>query len=223
MKKFITTISIILLAFTLSTCDKVNSSNESEDPNVLGGDPADIGQVGNKTSSSSVYIGGQSFAINSSMEVIKNEGGVATIKVIADLTNVPALKPFNDFIPASMKDASGKINTEVKLKMTTEGIQDYFNKDNKQHTLVKYNGNVGDEYNLTKSDGVTIHRKVTTKSTTDDFPYYGGMGGYYKVMTIEQDSRVPGIKKFIYKTNHKFGLMYFEIVAEDGSSAYVYF
>lgn len=223
MKKFITILSVILLAFVLLSCDKVNSSDKSEDPNVLGGDPVDIGQVGNKTSSSSVIVGGQSYDINSSMEVIKNDGGVATIKVTADLTNVPALQAFNDFIPASMKDASGKINTEVKLKMTTEGIADFFNKDNKQHTLVKYNGNIGDEYNLTKSDGVTIHRKVTTKSTTDDFPYYGGMGGYFKVMTIEQDSRVPGIKKFIYKTNHKYDLMYFEIVADDGSSAYVYF
>jgi PBP1b-binding outer membrane lipoprotein LpoB len=223
MKKFFTILSIILLAFVLLSCDKVNSSDKSEDPNVLGGDPADIGQVGNKTSSSSVFVGGQSYDINSSMEVIKNDGGVATIKVTADLTNAPALQAFNDFIPASMKDASGKINTEVKLKMTTEGIADFFNKDNRQHTLVKYNGNVGDEYNLTKSDGVTIHRKVTTKSTTDDFAYYGGMGGYFKVMTIEQDSRVPGIKKFIYKTNHKYGLMYFEIVADDGSSAYVYF
>jgi len=221
MKKFITFLSIVILAFTLSTCDKVNSSNGSEDPNVLGGDPnVDQGQVGYTTTASSVNVGGKYYDINSSLEVIKNEGGVATIKVTADLTNIPALKAFNDFIPASMKDASGKINAEVKLKMTTEGIQDYFNKDGVQHTLVKYNCNVGDEYNLTKSDGVTIHRKVTAKSTDDDTPY-----GIWliKAVTIEQDSRVPGIKKFIYKANHRFGFVYFEIVAEDGSSAYVYF
>ena len=221
MKKFFTILSVIFLAFILSSCDKVNSSDKSEDPNVLGGDPnVDQGQVGYTTSASSVNVGGQYYDINSSMEVIKNDGGVATIKVTADLTNVPALQAFNEFIPASMKDASGKIDAEIKLKMTTEGIQDYFNKDSKQHTLVKYDCNVGDEYNLTKSDGVTIHRKVTAKSTDDDTPY-GFM--LIKAITIEQDSRVPGIKKFIYKANHRFGLVYFEIVADDGSSAYVYF
>jgi hypothetical protein len=220
MKKFIAVLSVILFAFIISSCKKANST-ESEDPNSLGGDPnVDQGQIGYKTSAGSVNVGGQYYDINSSMEVIKNEGGVATIKLKADLTQVPALKAFNDFIPSSMKDASGKIDTEVKLKMTTEGIADFFNKDNKQHTLVKYAGNVGDEYNLTKSNGVTIQRKVTTKSTTDDTPY-GFM--YIKAMTVEQDSRVPGIKKFIYKANHKWGLVYFQIVAEDNSTASVYF
>jgi hypothetical protein len=81
--------------------------------------------------------------------------------------------------------------------------------------LVKYDCNVGDTYKLTKSDGTTITRTVTQKSTTDDF-YYGGI--LIKTMTIEQDSRIPGIKKIIYKVNHKFGLVYLTAVAEDGSS-----
>jgi hypothetical protein len=43
-------------------------------------------------------------------------------------------------------------------------------------------------------------------------------------MTLEQDSRIPGIKKFVYRANHKFGVVYLEMVADDGStmSTYLY-
>jgi hypothetical protein len=213
--------SLALLASIFTACGVFDSLTGKEDPNELGGDPnVDQGQVGYKALSGSVLVGDQYYDIGSSIEVVKNEDGVATIKVVADLTKVPALAPFDDLIPADMKDVSGKINTEVKLKLTDEGIQDYFNKDQKPHTLVKYDCNVGDEYKITKSDGKTITRTVTAKSTTDDFPY-GFM--YIKTIAIEQDSRVPGIKKFIYRANHRFGLVYFQVVADDGTTASVYF
>jgi hypothetical protein len=68
---------------------------------------------------------------------------------------------------------------------------------------------------LTKTDGKTITRTVTAKSTTDDF-YYGGI--LIKTITVEQDPKLPGIRKFIYRLNHKFGLVYLQVVAEDGST-----
>ncbi len=211
---------IILFAALFSSCNKVNSPDENKDPNVIGGDTnIPLVQVGNTASTGSVYIGNNYYDINSSFEIIKNENGFVTIKTSADLSKIPALQAFNNLIPSEMKDTSGKINTEIKLKITSEGIQDLFNKDKKLHTIVKYDCNVGDQYKLTKSDGVTITRTVTSKSTTDDTPY-GFM--YIKAITVEQDSRVPGIKKFIYKVNHKFGLVYFAIVAEDGSTASTY-
>lgn len=217
MKKLAYCLNILLFAVLLSSCDKINSSDENKDPNVIGGETnITLAQVGNTGSTGSVSIGNKYYDINSSFEVIKNENGIVTIKTSADLSKVPGLQAFNDFIPSEMKDTSGKINAEISLKITSEGIQDFFNKDKKLHTIVKYDCNVGDQYKLTKSDGVTITRTVTSKSTTDDTPY-GFM--YIKAITVEQDSRVPGIKKFIYKANHKFGLVYFEIVAEDGSSA----
>jgi hypothetical protein len=219
MKKLFSILSVILVILNFCSCDK-STNSDSQDANTLNGNAVDYVKAGDSLTSSSVYVSGTWYNIGSSMKVLKYEGNIATIKVNADLTQVPGLAAFNNFIPTSMKNNSGKIDTEIKLKLTSEGIADFFNKDNAQHTLVKYNDNEGSEYNLTKSNGVTIHRKVTTKSTTDDFPY--GLWNI-KVMTIEQDSRVPGIKKFIYKANHKFGLVYFEIVADDGSSAYVYF
>ncbi len=220
MKRFAGYLFILFLTMLLSSCDKVNSSDQNKDPNVIGGETnIALAEVGNTASTGNVYIGNQSYDINSSFEVIKNDNGIATIKVSADLSGVPGLGAFNNFIPAEMKDADGKINTEVKLKITSEGIQDFFNKDKKLHTIVKYDGSVGDQYKLAKSDGKTITRTVTAKSTDDDTPY-GLM--YIKAFTVEQDSRVPGIKKFIFKVNHKFGLVYFSIVAEDGTSASTY-
>ncbi len=220
MKRFTGCLLIALLTVFFSSCDKLNSSNENKDPNVIGGDTnIPLAQVGNTVSTGSVAIGNKYYDINSSLEITKNENGFVTIKTSADLSKAPELQAFNNLIPSEMKDATGKINTEIRLKITSEGIQDFFNKDNKLHTIVKYDCNVGDQYKLTKSDGVTITRTVTSKSTTDDTPY-GIM--YIKAITVEQDSRVPGIKKFIYKANHKFGLVYFAIEAEDGSTASTY-
>ena len=96
-----------------------------------------------------------------------------------------SLSIINDLIPANLKDMSGKINTEVKFKSTSAGIQDYFNKDQKLHTLVKYDCKVGDQYQLKKSDGAIITR--TVKAVNDDFPY--GSFLMAKTTLIEQDSR----------------------------------
>lgn len=162
-----------------------------------------------------VQVGGTFVDVGASATLVSSKDGIATFKVVADLTQNVTLKKFNDLIPASAKDSSGKINTEVKFKLTSEGIADHFNKDGKPHTLVKYGAAVGDTFALTKSDGVTITRKVTAKSTTDDFSW-----GFLniKTVTVEQDSRIPGIKKFVFQANHKFGLVSVQVVADDGST-----
>ncbi len=131
------------------------------------------------------------------------------------------LKQMLDLIPVQLADNNGQIETEFKMKVTSEGIQDYFNKDNKAHTLVRYNCKVGDKYELTKSNGMTITRTVTAISTENDFDY-GLM--QIKTITIEQDSRIPGVKKIVFKANHKFGLVHVSFEMEDGTKAgtYVY-
>lgn len=78
---------------------------------------------------------------------------------------------------------------------------------------------MGESYKLTKSNGVTVTRTITAKSEVDDFPF--GMLNI-KTMTIEQDSRIPGIKKFVFRANHKFGVVFFQVVADDGSTAETY-
>ncbi|MBK6462595.1 MAG: hypothetical protein IPF92_16530 [Myxococcales bacterium] len=188
---------------------------------VLGGDTnVPAAQVGNVVSLGAVKVGADSVDVNARMTITKNEGGLVTARVTADPTKDPRIAKFAALIPASAKKADGTIDTEVKFRVTTEGVQDFFNKDGKPHTVVKYAGNVGDTYKVSKSDGVVITRTVVAKSDKDDFPY-----GFFsiKTMTIEQDSRIPGIKKIVIRANHKFGIVHVEAVADDGStmSSYV--
>lgn len=207
----------LILALLIFSCD---STEPEDDPNTLGGDTnVPISQVGNVVSTGQIRIGGQSYDIGGEFKVISNDNGVATLQVTADLQKVPGLSAFNNFIPASMKDASGKINTTVKFKVTSEGMQDNMNVDGKLHTLVKYDAKVGDKYQLSTSNGKTITRTVTERTDQDDFPF-----GFFNIKTIkvEQDSRIPGIRNFTYRLNHKFGLVFVEIIAEDGSKADFY-
>lgn len=188
------------------------------DSNVLGGNTdVPLGKVANRiTNPGGVKVGATNVDVAADISIVANEAGVATFRVMADLTRSATLKKYSDLLPAAAKDATGKVNTEVKIKITSEGIQDYFNIDGKPHTAVKFDAKVGDKYTLTKSDGKTITRTVIARSDQDDFAWNNLL---IKTITVEQDSRIPGIKKFVYRANHKFGIVYVEVVADDGSTA----
>ncbi len=214
----------ILLAFFVAlffiSCDEITNLGKSEDPNQLGGSGnIPIAEVGN-TFSISPNLNGKYIDLNESIKISKNENGLVTMDIECDIPNIPELKTYIDRIPSNMIK-NGRIKTTLKFKITNEGLQDFFNKDEKPHTLIKYNAKVGDEYKLTKSDGKTITRKVIARSDVDDFPY-----GFFdiKTITIEQDSRISGIKKFVFRANHKFGLVHVVTHFDDGSElkSYVY-
>lgn len=215
--KAVKTVALILFGFFFFGCDK----EESNDPNNLGGDvKTEISNVGDEFDLS-VQVGDQYVNLNDQIKVISNNNGLVTMNIKANVSQAPKIKQLLDKIPGNVYDAQGNVDVNVQLKVTTEGIQDFFNKDQKPHTLVKYNAKVGDQYKMTKSDGKTITRTVTARSDVDDFPY----GFYYiKTITLEQDSRIPGIQKFVYRANHKFGIVYLEIYLEDGSkvSSYIF-
>lgn len=199
-----------LLAF--SSCDLFDELTEGD--NDLNGETnIPLNQTGN-TFSTSGSVNGNYVNVNSSITISESKDGVCKMDVVADLMNYPELAKFNDLIPAVYKDQQGRLNTQMKYKITSEGIQDYANLDTEPFTMVKYDCKVGDTYKLKKSDGKTITRTVTAKSETDDFSW-----GFLliKTITVEQDSRIPGISKIVYRFNHKFGLVYAEVVAEDGS------
>ncbi len=201
----------ISLSLVLYSCNLV----DNEGPNELGGNTdIPIAQVGN-TFWVSTNFNGTSYDLKDTIEISKNDAGVTTIHVKATIPDDPKLKQYASYLPAFVFDENGNIDTEFKMKMTSEGIQDYFNKDQKPHTMVKYDCKVGDKYQLTKSNGKTITRTVIAKSDEDDFDY-----AFFKIKTttIEQDSRIPGVKKIIYKTNHKFGLVWVSFEMEDGTS-----
>jgi hypothetical protein len=207
----------VLIAYSFISCDTTES--DTDDPNILGGDTnVPLGQVGNTFETGAIFIGNNSYDINSSIEIIANDNGVATIQIKADLTQIPGLKNIIDLIPDTMKDTEGYIDAEFKFKITSEGLQDNLNGDEKLHTMVKYDGRVGDAYPLSTSTG-TIRRTITERSNADDFPY----GSFLiKTIKVEQDSRIPGVSKIEYRFNHRFGLVYFEVFMEDGTSASVY-
>jgi hypothetical protein len=204
---------VALAIFSFSSCDLFDKI--SEDDNDLGGDTdIPLNQTGN-TFSTFGNVNGTYVNVNSSITISQTDNGVAKMAVVADLMNYPELAKFNDLIPSIYKDQQGRVNTEMKFKMTSEGIQDYANLDGEAFTMVKYDCKVGDTYKLKKTDGKTITRTVTQKSTEDDY-YYGLL--MIKTMTVEQDSRIPGISKIVYRFNHKFGLVAVEVIAEDGSN-----
>jgi len=208
-----------MLVLTLASC---NLFDKKEDENDLGGDTnIPLNAVGNTFDPGSINVNGNYVSIDASAEIIQSKDGIATVQVLADLKSHPELSMINDLIPSEYKDSQGRVNLTTEFKITSEGVQDQMNLDEKFHTMVKYDCKVGDTYKLTKSDGKTITRTVTEKTDQDDFPY-GFM--YIKTIKVEQDSRIPGIEKIVYRFNHKFGLVFVEGFAEDGSklSTYIY-
>ncbi len=194
---------------------------ESSDSNILAGDTnIPLGEVGN-TGYSVVEINGKYGRIDNA-KITKNENGVVTVHASADISKIEGLKDIAEVVSSVypvVADANGQINADFKFKITSEGIQDFNNIDGKPHTIVKYDCNVGDTYTLKLSNGQTIKRKVIAKSTKDDFQW--GMLNI-KTITIEQNSQAPGIKKYILKANHKFGLVFVQAIMEDGTSAGMY-
>jgi hypothetical protein len=194
----------MLLILSCDLLDKPKISSDS-----VGGDTNLTMNTVGTTFYSYVKVGTTNFNANSTIVVTNNNNGVLTLNVKATLP--PNLA---SMVPASMKDATGKLSANIKVKNTSEGILDYSNKDGKPFVIANYSSAVGDQYTLQKSNGATITRTVTAKSTVDDFPYGMLM---IKTMTVEQDSRIPGISKIIYKVNHKYSLVQIAFVMNDGT------
>lgn len=220
MKKILYLLLPVII-FLLSSChllDKKDDDN-SNDPNVVNGSSSiPMNQIGN-SSPIRIYSGNSSIDVGGTVTVKKVENGITTLTISADLTKDTKLAKLNSIIPSSMKDNTGKINTDVRFKITDAGIQDFVLKD-KPHTIAKFDCKVGDKYEFTRNDGVTITRTVTEKTDQNDFSY-----GLYYIKTIKtEESASPGIKKIVYRTNHKFGLVYVEMTFEDNSvlSTYLY-
>lgn len=205
---------LLSLVLLLSSCEKLFPEKE-DDSTLNGSTDIPLNKTGN-TFSSYVSVNGTYADITAAATITKSEDGVATVRVKANLKDAPDLEFINNLIPSKYIDSQGNVDVEGKVKATDEGFLDYTNADGKPFVMVRYDCAVGDTYKLAKSDGTTITRKVTAKSTDDDFSY-----GFMMIKTImvEQDSRIPGIQKIVYRFNHKFGIVYAEAVAQDGSKA----
>ena len=220
MKKITSLLFIALLSIFILAC---GTDPENEDNNQLGGSTdIALGEVGN-TGYTVVEMNGNYTRLEG-IEITENDNGVVNIHVDTDISNIAGLSNISDVISSiypAFQDDDGKLVTDLKYKITSEGIQDYNNVDGKAHTLVKYDSNVGDTYTVELNNGNTLTRKVTAKSTEDDYQW----GFFYiKTITVEQNAIAPGISKYRFRANHKFGLVNVEAVMEDGSvvAMYVY-
>lgn len=208
-----TSFLLLCVLLILTSCDWIESIINPNDSSSIGGTTSiPINTVGT-TFSSSVVLNGVYFNSNSSATITKIEDGVDVIHVVSNIPSTIAAQ-----VPAKYKDASGKLVYDLKVKMTDKGILDYQNMDHEPFVLVKYDAKVGDKYTLDKSNGTTITREVVRKSTTDDY-YWGGM--LIKTIDVEQDSRIPGVEKMEYFTNHKFGLVGIKVYMEDGTTTQI--
>jgi hypothetical protein len=205
-------------ALTVSCKDK-----DSDDVDTLSGDiDVPFSQVGNQVSLGQLQIGTTGYDLHATMAVSKNQSGVATYTVAADVPANAKLQSLLDGLPIDVTGTDGRFGMDLNVKVTSEGMQDQFTTDGgKPQILVKYDANVGDSWTAKKMNGEMVTRSVTQKSTTDDFAY-GFM--LIKVMTVEQNSSIPGVSKIIMKFNHKFGLVFVEFLLEDGTrvNGYLY-
>lgn len=198
-----------LIALFITSCTKSNDAP----PNELGGDSnLPMNDVGN-TYNASVYINDDYVNLNESVVITNKEDGEVIVRIQADLPDLPVVNLISsEFIK------NGKLDGEFRFKNTSEGVLDYFNKENKPFIIAKYDAKVGDKYELDLAGGRKVTRTVTKKSSSDDFEW----GWYYlKTITVEQDSDIPGIAKIIYNVNHKFGWVSVEVVMEDGSCIFL--
>ncbi|PLX31601.1 MAG: hypothetical protein C0600_05125 [Ignavibacteria bacterium] len=209
------------------------SEDDPTGPNDLGGDPnLELTNVGQKFPVS-VSVPGTSSVLRElgdSIVITENDGGIVTMHAVFtfDTAFVRGLQEELGIsaLPETMKrsildtyvdryggviDSTDRdaitLTAGAKLKITSEGIQEYISSKgdlSRPFTVVKYDMNVGDSWNFTDDDGVTITRTVTSKSTTDDYEV-----GFWmlKVIKVEETKEDPLLEKITYVTNHKYGLV----------------
>jgi hypothetical protein len=210
MKKLVI-LSVFAIAITsCSSFDLTNSSSNS----IGGTTDIPINTVGN-VFGTSIKMGNNTY-YNGTVSVVTKDVSSAGISTISFKATLPSNQPLLDGIKSKYLDSKGNLDCEGTFKMTDKGILDFNNIDHKPFVLVKYDAKVGDKYTLKKSDGETITRTVVSKSTTDDYSW--GLW-LIKTINVEQDSRIPGVTKLEYITNHKFGLVGVKLYLEDGTTS----
>lgn len=200
----------------LSSCSKNNT---------LGGDTnVDFAQVG-QTSSVYINVSGTPLPATS-IKVINNTDGMVTYSASVNTKAYPAdlIKLLLDNLPTALayynpKDftysisPSGQMDLQFKLKITTEGIQNFL--VNGEPWTVRYADGVGTKYEVDTKTGETLTAEITEKTGKDDWPY-----GFYMIKTSKVEYVAPVedkvINKVSYRVNHKFGLVYIKAEFRNG-------
>ncbi|MFN8321026.1 MAG: hypothetical protein U0T74_00085 [Chitinophagales bacterium] len=208
-------LAALTICFVLLT-DSCKKNDTPNGPNDLGGETnIPLTQVGSVTS---VYIKINGVNMpNGEMTVTNNSNGIVKYHMVIDLNGQADSALLAGLTPAEYQDGNGHLVTDLTLKITSEGIQDYSQGD-KPWTIVKYEDNVGATYPFTTDKGKNLLRTVTEKTGVDEWP----LGFYYIKTSKVEEIDPPSIKEadhIIYRANHKFGLVYAEIHLKDGNTA----
>ncbi|OGU58937.1 MAG: hypothetical protein A2X64_02825 [Ignavibacteria bacterium GWF2_33_9] len=241
MKHLIFLLSLSIILFTIISCE------ETFGPNELGGDTnLDLTEVGSefgiypKFENGDPALNNALSQINDTVYITKNENGIVTLKMKFE-TNIENFRKIDTMIgtyllPQAVREQifdyyktkyDVEIDTsdyehlwatkDVKLKITSDGIQDYvYSKgdESKPYTIMKYDSKVGDKYEFTDSDGEKITRTVTQTHQTEDWQI-----GFIMVKTMRVEQETPNdplVRKITYIGNHKFGLVGIIMDMKDG-------
>ena len=115
----------------------------------------------------------------------------------------------------------------VSGNLTADGFSDYFYSSgdkSKPYTLVNFNDVVGTQYKFNVGSSQVV-RTVIAKSTTDD-TYVSALGLYIKTSKVKEDvpsgltvnGKLTKTKTIYWTINHKFGVVYAEVVQSDGTT-----
>jgi hypothetical protein len=212
---------VLVFAFlTIASCKK-----DSNDTDFLGGDwDLALTEVGTKTS---LYptLGTYTFPTFEAVLTSNNQGIVTyKIKVDPDLTGHPD-SAFLKLILDAVKDnrlisydSEGLMDIGVQFKITSAGYQ-ILSQNGKPQTIIRYDDPVGTKYAFDNVYSDTkISGEITEKTGTDDWPF-----SFFYIKTTKVEFQYPDdfplVDKVIMRANHKFGLVYFEVVFKNGQSA----
>ena len=222
MKPFIRPLLIGLLLSGIAgigSCKKENT-----DPNVLGGETIiDLTAIGSETD---VYLSSGSTSLNTKVKVVGNDNGMVSYEAAIDIHSIPdsiidlvvqvlpqLVSYYNPKDVIIGTDTQGRVTATFKLKVTSEGMQNYF-VDGKPWTF-RYNDAAGTTYTVKRNSGEEVNATVTEKTGLDDWPM-GFM--YIKTSKVEvtPPSADPVFTKITFRANHKFGLVYLKGETKSG-------
>ncbi len=230
--------SALSLLFMIAAC------SESVGPGQIGGDTdLELTEVGNEfpvTIEMGTFVPGLN-DIDETIVITERDNGIVTLHghvefdslVVAGLDSALGTSALPENVRRQLLDTYlGRYNitidttdkqamtgdVDVKLRVTSDGIQEFAsgggNMD-RPFTIVEYDMPVGETWSFTTDDDRTITRKVTYRSTEDDYPVAFWM---LKVIKVVETSDDPLVETITYVTNHKFGLVGVEVVMKNGET-----
>jgi hypothetical protein len=198
------------LLLKISACkkDDINPSND-----IGGKTDIPLNKIGNETSA---YLNFNGEQITGEMVITANNNGIITYRVEADLSQFSFGEMILPFVQEHL-NSSGNLETEFQIKSTSEGLVDYF-VQGKPWIIARYDDPVGTKYPFEYSDGNTYYRTITEKTGIDEWPLV-----FWNIKTTKVETDLPPdfapVEKMIYRVNHKFGIVYVELVTNNDMTA----